>query len=107
MVDRLRGSHRLAPDVDVTLPDLASSAFARSSTAPGVRALTAIVSLGIQGYFYRQTTDDLLNGAPTSAANGKLNAATNAFLKSPKGQDVLARLGRTSRAAALSIRSSS
>jgi hypothetical protein len=32
--------YRLAPDVDVTLPDLTTSTFARNSTAPGVRALT-------------------------------------------------------------------
>ena len=30
--------YRLAPDVDVTLPDLATSTFVRNSTAPGVRA---------------------------------------------------------------------
>jgi hypothetical protein len=33
---------------------------------------TPAVTLGIQGYFFRQTTDDRLNGEPTSAANGKL-----------------------------------
>jgi hypothetical protein len=33
--------YRVAPDVDVALPDLATSAFVRHSTAPGVRALTA------------------------------------------------------------------
>lgn len=29
-------------------------------------------SLGLQGYFYRQTTDDELNGQSTSATNGRL-----------------------------------
>ena len=33
--------YRLAPHVDVVLPDLAASTFVRGSTAPGVRALTA------------------------------------------------------------------
>ena len=32
--------YRLAPHVDVVLPDLAASTFVRGSTAPGVRALT-------------------------------------------------------------------
>lgn len=31
--------YRLAPEVQVQLPDLATSPFVRSSTAPGVRAL--------------------------------------------------------------------
>jgi len=30
------------------------------------------LSFGLQGYFFRQTTDDELNGQPTSAANGRL-----------------------------------
>ena len=34
--------------------------------------LSASVTLGLQGYFLRQTTDDELNGQPTSAANGRL-----------------------------------
>ena len=33
---------------------------------------TPELTLGIQGYFFRQTSDDLLDGEPTSAANGKL-----------------------------------
>ncbi len=33
--------YRLAPDVDAVLPELASCAFVRASTAPGVRALPA------------------------------------------------------------------
>ncbi len=33
---------------------------------------TPALTLGIQGYCFRQTSDDLLNGEPTSAANGKL-----------------------------------
>ena len=32
--------YRLAPHIDVVLPDLAASTFVRGSTAPGVRALT-------------------------------------------------------------------
>lgn len=34
--------------------------------------LSPSVTLGLQGYFFRQTTDDELNGQPTSAANGRL-----------------------------------
>ncbi len=34
--------------------------------------LTAATSLGIQGYLFRQTTDDELNGLATSASNGRL-----------------------------------
>jgi hypothetical protein len=34
--------------------------------------VSANTSLGIQGYLFRQTTDDELNGRPTSAANGRL-----------------------------------
>jgi hypothetical protein len=34
--------YRLAPDVDVTLPDLATSTFVRNSTAPGVRTLAPL-----------------------------------------------------------------
>jgi len=33
---------------------------------------TPELTLGVQGYFFRQTSDDLLDGEPTSAANGKL-----------------------------------
>ncbi len=33
---------------------------------------TPALTLGAQGYFFRQTTDDRLNGQATSAANGKL-----------------------------------
>jgi hypothetical protein len=33
--------YRLAPEVAVVLPDLATSPFVRASTAPGVRALGA------------------------------------------------------------------
>ena len=34
--------------------------------------LSAAMTLGFQGYFFRQTTDDELNGQSTSAANGRL-----------------------------------
>ncbi len=34
--------------------------------------LTDAASFGLQGYFFRQTTDDELNGQPTSATNGRL-----------------------------------
>ncbi len=34
--------------------------------------LSPSVTLGLQGYFFRQTTDDRLNGQPTSATNGRL-----------------------------------
>jgi hypothetical protein len=34
--------------------------------------LSPSVTLGLQGYFFRQTTDDELNGQPTSAINGRL-----------------------------------
>jgi hypothetical protein len=34
--------------------------------------LTSAASFGVQGYFFRQTTDDELNGQPTSATNGRL-----------------------------------
>ena len=34
--------------------------------------LSAAASFGLQGYIYRQTSDDELNGQPTSAANGRL-----------------------------------
>ena len=34
--------------------------------------LTSTASVGVQGYFFRQTTDDELNGQPTSATNGRL-----------------------------------
>jgi hypothetical protein len=34
--------------------------------------LTAATSLGVQGYLFRQTTDDELNGLATSASNGRL-----------------------------------
>jgi hypothetical protein len=33
--------YRLAPEVEVVVPDLATSRFVASSTAPGVRALAA------------------------------------------------------------------
>jgi len=33
---------------------------------------TPALTFGLQGYFFRQTTDDELNGQPTSATNGKL-----------------------------------
>ncbi len=33
---------------------------------------SAAMTLGLQGYFFRQTTDDELNGQSTSATNGKL-----------------------------------
>ena len=34
--------------------------------------LSSAMTVGLQGYVYRQTTDDELNGQPTSAANGRL-----------------------------------
>jgi hypothetical protein len=34
--------------------------------------LTTAATIGVQGYFFRQTTDDELNGQSTSATNGRL-----------------------------------
>jgi len=34
--------------------------------------LSPAATLGLQGYFFRQTSDDELNGQPTSSANGRL-----------------------------------
>jgi len=34
--------------------------------------LSSAMTVGLQGFFYRQTTDDELNGQPTSASNGRL-----------------------------------